>query len=654
MSPTVQTLSQWAIWLAAVIATVGLLYLIRPRRRRVTVQFAGLWQKALARSEAQRFGGRWRRLLSLLLSLLISSTLMIAIGEDVLGLRSWTQAPKHDARFTLIVVDVSASMATLQDHQATKSPTRLQRAKSRIREMLQNAGVFDQFLVMSASGVVMTHCGWTNEIKTLADTLNTLQIRQGSVNIDRVERAAADALRGKTGAKMVWVSDGGHPAPRLSLPTKELRIGSHTIAPSDQGVFNLAVEHMTLRPNAGDPGRATLSIKIRNDSLIPMQARIVIYASDQAQSPAEFERTKSVQALHRLQVPAQSTEWLQLPNTALSNAHYAARVRPPATLAQHDVATWDDWGFVVNEQRRRLRIWRVGRPNLFLDAALLANEQLDVKRLNEVDLQSDFMQDKLNNQRGPDVVVFNQANRPYSLDVPSLTFDLSLRSDAKIVVAPDDLIINDSNHPVMRGVSLHDTNVDKVRVIDPRPQTRALVSIRGGGSVIVARSRAPREVELGLSLQETDIGGRYALPILLSNALDWLVGRSAWLPSSLVLGQRWSVRAPTDISGWIWKAPNQAPRSARRAGDHLIGVSEAHGIHIWLGPKGQRILRATRLPEVERPIVKYPALSLWTMNSTRPTRDQSTDRTPVWWWLSFAVVMGLIVEWGLYQRRRVA
>ena len=79
----------------SVAAMLVLLYLLRPRRRRIEVPFGGLWQRVLAQSEARVLGTQWRRWLSLLLLLGIAALiwsaaalhqLCICRGEGAFGL----------------------------------------------------------------------------------------------------------------------------------------------------------------------------------------------------------------------------------------------------------------------------------------------------------------------------------------------------------------------------------------------------------------------------------------------------------------------------------------------------------------------------------------------------------------------------------------
>ena len=208
------------------------------------------------------------------------------------------------------------------------------------------------------------------------------------------------------------------------------------------------------------------------------------------------------------------------------------------------------------------------------------------------------------------------------------------------------------DHPVMRGVSFQDVNVDSTRRLEPPVDAVSLAGVAGGGPVAVALSGDVRSVTVALDLMESDLGGRYALPILVGNAIDWLAGQDQDLLSPLEVGRLWSIQAPVREGLWEYLEPTAIAAPARRSGDQLIASSEVHGIHEWRGPHGIRLARPTRLPGSERPGQWRSDHQSW---RAPPVAEQGRNQPPprpVWLWLLLFVALALVVEWGLYLRRR--
>ena len=208
------------------------------------------------------------------------------------------------------------------------------------------------------------------------------------------------------------------------------------------------------------------------------------------------------------------------------------------------------------------------------------------------------------------------------------------------------------DHPVMRGVSFQDVNVDSSRRLTPPVGAVQLVGVPRQGPVAVAMSDDVRTVTLAVDLLESDLGGRYALPILVGNAIDWLAGEDQDLLSPLEVGRVWSIQAPVQDGAWEYLEPAAAAVPARRSGDQLIASSEAHGIHVWRGPHGVRLARPTRLPVTERPGERGPEHRSWRAPPAGEQARHQPPPQPVWLWLLLSVALALVIEWGLYMRRK--
>ncbi len=667
-------LQEWATLAAGVLLGVALLYLLRPRRRRIDVPFGGLWQEVLAQADARSLGRRWRRVLSWLLMSALAALMLGAIGEAHIGLRGCTAPPVIVLRHTVIVIDASASMQTedgLPLPGRLDARTRLEEARDRAVKLIQDAPRGERFLVLSASGRLRARCGWTTDKQVLAKAIAGIAASDGGLDLQRALDAASDALVGRQAPRIVFVTDGGPPITPLVRQLDAAHATVHAVVhatvgplrePADaspptkaaasrraqttQAVDNLAVERVSVRAQPGDASRGVLMARVRNDRAVDVVARLEIAASADAQTVADFQDDRSVRALRSLAVPARRSAWLRVDDLDLSVGRFAVRVRPPEDADWRDRAPWDDWGFAVVAERKRLGVLLVSEGNLFLEAALIANDRYRVRVVKPKDY------DPATKPSGVQVVVLDQVPQSLPPGLPGMRFALAPPTGAPATSLHDagDLIVRDHNHPVMRGVTFHDANLDQVRTLPTLAGDQVLAGERGGGAVLVARDDEVRTLEFGINLMETDLGARYALPVFMGNAIDWLAGEEGGLLSPLVLGQPFSVQAPVRSQMWIWAAPNRAPVPARVSGGQLVGTTEAQGVHEWRTGESQLLARPTRLPESERPgLLRPPKQRLSAQFApTEPLRAT----TPAWAWLLLAALALLVVEWTLYHRRR--
>ncbi len=664
------TWQEWMTWAGAMLAALTLLYLLRPRRRRIEVPFGGLWQQVLAQAEARQLGRRWRRLLSWLLMVTLAALMLGALGEGHLGLRGCSEPAEIVARHTVVIVDTSASMQTRDGLPVPGSldrQSRLDEAKARVRELIQGARPGERLLLLTASGRLRTRTGWTDDRRKLNEAVSAVRASDGGLDLQRALDAATDALVGRSHPRTVVVTDGGPPLQPLrggSAASAGIAVTYLVVGPlrlkETRGVppvDNLAVERVSVRANPGDPGRGLLMVRVRNDRDTPVVARVDIAAASDARSVADFQRDASVRAVKTLRVPAGGGAWLRVSDVDLSVGRFAARVRPPVDATWRDRASWDDWGFTVLAERRQLDVLLVTPGNLFLEAALLANERYRLRKLSPEAYDPAALArdaEKGAATRPVHVVVLDQTDKPAPAGVASLRMAVKPPEGSAPETLRDagDLVVRDHGHPVMRGVTFHDVNLDKVRLLPTQAGDKVLAGERGGGAVLVAREDEVRRLEMGLDLMETDMGARYALPVFMGNAVDWLAGEDAGLLSALVLGEPWAVQAPVRSTTWRWLAPGAEAVPARVAGDQLVGASEVQGVHVWETAEGQQVARPTRLPDTERPALLSPPAARWSPPPVTAQVTRERPPLPVWSWLLLVALGLLTVEWALYHRRR--
>lgn len=666
------TLEEFWPWAAAVLGLLALLYLLEPRRRRVEVPFGALWQAVLARAESRRIGRRWRRILSWLLMTSIAAAMLAALADGPLGLAAWTERRAPPPRHTVLLVDVSATMATLDGDRGDGllARTRLDEARTAVDRVLANAAPNERFLLVAAAAAPRTQAPWSDETASVRAAVQRLQPTDAGLDLERALQAADAALRGRSDGQIVVVSDGGRPtAAPQRLPASPLRwllVGpaGRAAAPdapgaakaAATGVDNVAVVRVGVRASTEDPGRGVVTARLRNDRAVDVEVRVELASRAEGASVADFGAASAVVAEQRVTIPARAEQTVTFAAVDLVSGRFAVHARPNAADGVQDIAPWDDWGFAVAAQRRRLGVLLVGEDNLFLEAALVANDRFTVKRLPVAGYDARAWSADQRLQHGIDVVVLDQVAAAAPPGMPVLRLDLKAHADAAPGAAEPrpalELSARTPRHPVLRGVSLHDANVDLCRVLDVPTGSTVLWADRDGAAVAIASDVGVRRVDIGLDLVETDLGGRYLMPLLIANAVEWLASEEEVLVSPLEVGLPWAIGLPVQAASWTWAEPGTAPVAARWSDDALLGTSERAGIHVWRSDGGYELARPTVLSGSERP-------DQWQVHAPRWSPDDADARDarpaapwPAWSLLAALAALLLWIEWGLYQRRR--
>jgi hypothetical protein len=311
--------------------------------------------------------------------------------------------------------------------------------------------------------------------------------------------------------------------------------------------------------------------------------------------------------------------------------------------------------------QRRLKVLRVGAPNRFLDGALAAIGRVDTIAIPPQAYQPQAWRAADRSRHGIDLAVFDQAAMSPPEGMPALTLALHPPADvtaAGTLLSGPEVLVRAGDHPAMRNVSFQDTNFDQVRALrtGPLDVTLAAATLGGGRSaaVMVARHGTVRRIEWGIDLMQTDLVGRYALPILLANAVAYLVGEEDGAASPLELGRPWAVETAGGAGRWTYLEPGHPPRAARWSAGQLLASSEVHGMHVWRSQEGREEVHPSVLPATERAAVVRAADAPF-VPRPRPTalHDHATER-PRWVsWLAVAAAL-IALEWLLYLRRRTA
>ncbi len=653
-----------AIFSAAIIGALALLYLLKPRRRQVEVPFGGLWRRVIEKAEARVISNRWRRIWSLLLNWMIAALMLAALGEVTFAMRGCAAQPEVVRRHTVVIVDTSASMASTDgvDVQSGRTATGLRRideALERARQVIASALPEERFLLVTADSRVRVWSGWTPQLEVLAPFLAKIDARDAGFDEKAVMQAANDALVGRANAKIVLISDGGrvlHKAPSdHKASVQHIMVGPALPAKraaQSNGVDNLAVERVSARRLPADPEHGVLLVHVRNDGPAPVRALVTIASSAEAQTAQDFQDHAALKGSKFVELRAREARTVVFEHVDMSSGRFAAMIRPNEGAKQRDIARYDDIGFAVLADRRSLNVLLVSDGNLFLEAALHANERINVKRIDVAAYHPDRYAAVGRHKHGIDLVVLEQANAPPPEGMAALVFGLrdGALPQAQILEAVD-LVTRAPHHPVMEGVSFVDVNVDRARVLGTGTGDKVLAADRGGSAVIVARDRGVRRVWAAFNLLDSDIGGRFTLPLFVGNAVLWLMGEDNALVPSLEVGQVWGIETPVTARKWVWRAPGGKPTPARVAGHMITCSSVLSGVHLWRSAE-LTLVRPTRLPASERPGERTRQTPKWHQPPSSAQRRNQPPPRRLWADLLLAAMVALAIEWVLYVRRR--
>ena len=628
MELTGLTLSQVLTALLGVGAVVVVLYLLKLRRRQITVPFVKLWQEVLAEKQSTRLFSRLKRLLSLLLALALVALLSIAMGDPRL-----TGAHKG-GRTLVVLVDASASM------QATDvAPSRLQRAETRVRELIDELGPADRMLIAQLDATVTPLSPLTDDPHLLLQGLDGITVTDLAADLHRGVRFALDVLRDQPSPEIVVVSDGRlgdseRAASALAGGSSKLsyiRVG--------HGGVNVGITAFAVRRYPLDKSQSEVLAELWNPSEQDQSVELSLFGDGQ---PVDVQRliVKKGERLRRF-------------FANVSGADRTLEARIALADGRTDDLPADDRAYARLPERRRAKVLAVTAGNLYLSAALLLDEYLEVTEVtpDEYPPAGEF-----------DVTIFDS----FAPTVPPPTHTIYLypqvadgQSGPLAIEGTMERPVFDRierDHPLLRFTALHDVNVATALRVRLADGDRAIASDNRGPLIVTGRRNGKHMVAFTFDVRASDLPLRVAWPILLINAIDHFVEEDAGYVSSYRTGDSWHIPVPPGVEqvhieapdGQIHRAPVEEGRAVfagARAGFYRLRP-EVAGETL-----GETVFAANLGPHDEGDIKPADALAVGAMQAGEVSHGRAGVRHELWLYLVAFAMLLLLGEWFSYHRR---
>jgi hypothetical protein len=620
-------------------SAVVALYILRLRRRAIAVPFSPLWQRILGDKDATSLFSKLKRLLSLLLQLALLALLVLALGDP----RAAASLVK--GRNAVVLVDGSASM------QATDvSPTRLEAAKSEVRKIIRGLGGADRLLIAQMDATITPLGPMSGDTYELDREVGDIHPTDTRADFPRALRFAADALRGADSPEIIVVSDGAlGPAADAqgAVHLGTVRVSYVPIGGSDASKRrNVAVTEFSVRRYPLDKSRYEAMLEVTNTGEAPEDVEVSLLGDGQLVDLTRL-RLQPGERLPRF-----------YPN--LSGASRTLEAKIALAGGVRDDLPVDDHAYALLPERRRAKVLVVSDGNLYLQAALLLDEYLDVTMVTPAQYARTYA------AGGPaeDVVVFDRVTPAQPPKAHALYLDprgtgSPVRVGAEIARPGFDKI--DRKHPLVRFLALDDVNIASAHALAGESTDKVVGASEPGGPILVAGTRASYKfVALGFDPAQSDLPLRTAWPLFLINTINWFDDEDASYLSSYRTGEVWRIPVASDaaVTHATLKDPAGATESVPIHEGRAVYMGERAGFYELSTPPpsageaaATTAFAANLFDEAESSIA--PAKELVVDGRTAgPVQGFHVGvRREIWIYLLLLAALLSAIEWGTYHRR---
>lgn len=636
---------QWAV-LAALPPAVAALYFLKLRRRPLVVPSTYLWRRSLEDLHVNSLWQRLRQNLLLYLQLLVLALAILALARPV-----WRGSRLAGDRF-IFLVDNSASMSATD-----VAPNRLAEARRRVGELIDQLPAGAVGMLVSFADQARVEQTFTDNRRALRRALagirptqqttdlgEALRVAAGLANPGRVATEAqdmqvADALP----ATVYIVSDGQFPdVAGFSLGNLEPRF----IPIGSAAAENLGIVAFNTRRNAAQGGALEAFARVEFHGAAPSQAELSLWADG-------------------VLIDAQAVE--VAPDKSAS-AVFALGQRDSGVLelraSPDDVLPLDNRAWTTIDPPRQVRVLVIGPGNEPLEFALQTRSS---RELAEVRFEGpEFLTTPEYAQRSLDgsfdLIVYDRTAPPTAPAAQAMYWGAIPPGGAWRAGEPllPQIIDADLSHPICQLLELWNIDLVEGFVVEPPVGGRGLVQCQAGPLVAIGPREGFEDLVLGFSLVNGDKVNtnwplRVSFPLFVLNVLRYF--------------------GPEEEAGSTGARPGQVVElSSQGAADRLTVVDpagEARDVRRAAGGRfpfaGGELVGPYTVREAGRPPRSF-ALNLFSpAESQLAAKAENSIRigyvevearagreaTPreAWKWLALAVLVMLLAEWYIYNRR---
>ena len=678
-------LSPTSLFLFGLALPIIALYILRLRRRREPVSTLMFWEELFRERQTTSLFQRLKHLLSLLLQLLFLMLLVLAVARPQFAFIT------KSARQLVLIIDQSASMNTVEED--TDGRARLEVAKEHALRTVDGLRFMDEMTVISSHTRPIIHIPFTNHQKSLRTAINAILPTDISTNLEPAYDLAHAIAQTKPNPEIVILSDFHSVSEELLAKLK-----SETEENTDTEKPDPEIKRHLIRIGKASDNVGITQFRVRKSLVNAFDyqtlLRVVNASEEEKKFNVELYFNENLFDVRPYTLTPGESKSEIFSNFAFEGG------KLKAVLDIQDALATDNTAYATLPKRDLISVLLVTSGNPFLQKALAVDEQIKLTVLTPTEYETDVLPDSANSQAKKDyqVVIFDRYS-PSILGDGNYMFMYPPAVDASETPTPElkwnigaaleTPIITDweRTHPILQHVHLENVQIGTAYQVTP-PST-AQVLARSFESPVLFIDVTPNRkiVFAAINILESDLPLRIAFPVIIANTIQWFQQRSEILEYHLhtgeVLKQRIDsigatiqpeLKVETDSQQLVkitgpedktWEIPIERDEllfdQTQRAGFYELKILEAADATVEEAlsetsssteESGGIVWSINLADATESHIGADPAVEDLLDESVTP-KGATFLRYPPWVYLVFLALGLSVVEWFLYQRRRI-
>ncbi len=605
---------------------VLLLYLLKLRRRRVTVPFSPMWSRVIESKERRTWWDRLKRLFSYLIQVLFVLLVVLAIADP------HPEEEELKGRNIVLLIDTSASMAAID---VSGGVDRLDIARQEAQKVLDSMGPNDSVMLVTMDGQLRPLTPFIKESAILSQQLKELKTTATPADIRQALRFVRDAVRGRPDVEVYLFSDGAF-AQNINEAVKllpgQIRLRHIKTGTSGQ---NVAVTAFNVRRYLANKQDYEIYVEVQS------------YFKREVEVELQLLADGVLADIKPIKLKPEGSELLFFPDQGFGGKKLEARVRLKTANAK-DVFPLDDAAYAVLPRARKATAALISEGNLFLLAPLVFNDNVDHTEFKP----SEWTPDMANKY---DLVVFDRFTPP---NLPAKGNFLFVAPDGenspwKVLGDVEKPIITGvkKKDPLMRWVSLKDANIGVGKKLKATRDDKVAATAIGNPMIMSRREEERSLVALAFDVRRSDLPLRVAMPVLMLNIIDFFLDDQDSLVPTYHTGTAWTIPVAKGIETATITAPDNKAVQVPVYEGKAIYYGEQTGFHTIKAGEDEFLLASNLANPKESAIEPPEKLAIENRDIEVGTEGLSFIRREYWIYLVLAAIALLLLEWLSYNRR---
>jgi hypothetical protein len=605
-----------------------LLYMLRLRRREVTVSSTFLWQQILQDREANTPWQKLRRNLLLFLQLLILALLVFALA------RPYVIVPAVSAGQIAVLLDASASMNATD----STEDTRFDEAKRQALDMVNTMNAGDLMTVIRVADQPEVLSPYTGDALALREAIQSAEPSHASADWNAALTLAAAGAAGAADFNVVIISDGGgmlNPTDdSIQLPAIP---GDLQYIPVGAASSNVAISALATRALPGEPPQ--------------LFAQITNYGGEDARVIFDLRVDGTLYTAEEYTIPANDSIPLALDELPETFTTIQAGVTLPTDATTTDYLADDNTAWAVNTTSGGRRALVMTEGNLFIEQVLRSLPGVEAFR---GDINRGLPTEPF------DLYVFD-GWLPATLPDADMLFINPSRSTGLFAVGAEstgNAALNPRvrrDDPRMTFVDFGTVNILKFKQVTAS-WADALISVDGGALLLAGEQNSSQIAIITFDLRDSDLPLQITFPILMSALLDWFTPPSVIsAPEGLNVGDTLPIIVPPGAETVNVLYPDGTTRPVQGVAFTDTATPGLYTVTALAGAEtvssGQFAVNVFDAGESR--INPRDSIILGDTVVTTTVEEEIGQRE-FWSWLALGALLVLLIEWIAYHRRMTA